>query len=180
MRNPSQMSVQLASPILAALTLLASATGCKPSAANAPEEASAAEGSASADPSAPGANPAEAVSAEEAAKQAARVSAEAWLGLVDRAEYAQSWEQAATFFQSSVSKEQWQQAVQGVRDSLGPLASRKFRASEYKASLPGAPEGKYVVVYYDTAFAKNPSTTESVTLVQEPDGSWKLVGYFVQ
>jgi hypothetical protein len=173
--------VQRASPVLAALTLLAvCAIGCKPSAANAPEETSVAEASASADASAPGTNPTAAVSAEEAAKQAGRVSAEAWLALVDRAEYAQSWEQAATFFQSSVSKEQWQQAVQGVRDSLGAVGSRKFRAAEYKSSLPGAPEGKYVVIYYDTAFAKNPSTTESLTLVQEPDGSWKLVGYFVK
>jgi hypothetical protein len=83
-------------------------------------------------------------------------------------------------FQASTSKDQWNAALAGARGPLGPLTSRKLRAAQYKTSLDGAPPGKYVVVHYDSAFAKKPGAREIVTLLETPDASWKVVGYFVQ
>jgi hypothetical protein len=83
-------------------------------------------------------------------------------------------------FQSAVTKEQWAGALENARTPLGELASRKFRAAEYKESLPGVPDGQYVIVFYDTAFAQKAAATESVTLARTPDGAWKVAGYFIQ
>jgi hypothetical protein len=147
--------------------------GCQPQPAATPDaEATAA---ASAQPAAPAAP-----SPEEVAQADGQKRAEEWLTLVDAGQYDASWDAAAPVFQTSTTKEQWNEALQGARGPLGALSSRKFRAAEYKTSIEGAPEGKYVVVYFDSAFAQKPDAREIVTLKQQADASWKVAGYFVQ
>ncbi|HEU4581103.1 MAG TPA: DUF4019 domain-containing protein [Polyangiaceae bacterium] len=156
-----------------ALLGAAGALGCQPAAAKAPDEASSGgSSSAAAAPLAPS-NP----HAQD--EQAAHVRADAWLALIDQEEFAQSWDSAAPLFKSSVKSEDWGNAVRNARKPLGALSSRKFRATEYKTSLPGAPDGEYVVVYYDTSFAQKQSAREIVTLMKT-DGDWRVAGYFVQ
>jgi hypothetical protein len=149
--------------------------GCQPQPSSTPDAEAAA--TAHAEPVAPA--PA-APSAEQVAQAEAEKRARDWLGLVDAGQYDASWDAAAPVFQASMSKEQWNQALQGARGSLGSLASRQLRAAEYKTSIQGAPEGKYVVVYFDSAFAQKPGAREIVTLRQQADDSWKVAGYFVQ
>ena len=159
--------------ISSALARLVAIAGCQPSVARPPTVASSGETSAMVEsPAAP--------SPEDAAKQAARDRAKAWLDLVDGGQYAQSWDDAAPLFQSSTTKEQWDKALQGARAPLGGVKSRELRAAEYKTSLPGAPAGTYVVVHYDSGFENKPSAREIVTLRQQPDESWKVAGYFVE
>jgi len=155
---------------LKAIALLAAVnTACKPTPANAPDQVASNGDAVAAQAPAP-------PSPEEEAKQ----RAQSWLVLVDQQQYASSWDTAAPLFQTSTTKEQWESALSGVRGSLGELSSRKLRAAEYKAALAGAPEGKYVVVHYDSAFVKKGAAREIVTLMQVPDNSWKVVGYFVE
>lgn len=149
--------------------------GCQPQAPSTPD----AEATAAASPE-PGAAAPAAPSPEEAAQAEAQKRAQDWLGLVDAGQYDASWDAAAPVFQSSTTKEQWNQALQGARGPLGSLGSRQFRAAEYKTSIQGAPEGKYVVVYFDSTFAQKPGAREIVTLRQQADESWKVAGYFVQ
>lgn len=150
---------------------LALAAGCQPLPPKTPEPAATSPAGAAA-PAAP--------SPEELAEQEARGRAQEWLELVDLGQYAETWDAAAPIFQSSISKEQWTNALSGARDPLGPLSSRQLRATEYKTEIESAPEGKYVVVYYDSIFAQKPKALETVTLRQQPDDSWKVAGYFVQ
>ena len=79
-------------------------------------------------------------------EKAAVAAAEKWLGLVDKGEYTESWKEAAAYFRNSVSEQKWEQAAQGVRKPLGELISRKVKTAMYKTSLPGAPDGEYVVM----------------------------------
>lgn len=101
-----------------------------------------------------------------------------WLALVDTGKYGESWEQAATFFKSAVTKDSWIQQVSAAREKTGPLKSRKLKSAQYSESLPNAPAGKYVVIQYDSSFASGPAI-ETVVPMQEKDGSWKVSGYFV-
>jgi hypothetical protein len=113
-------------------------------------------------------------------EDAAQAAAESWLQLVDQGQHDASWEQAAELFKGAVTKEQWKQAASGVRAPLGKLASRKVRSRQYAEKLPGAPEGKYVVIQFDTVFEKNPSAVETVTPMLDPDGVWRVSGYFIR
>jgi hypothetical protein len=114
------------------------------------------------------------------AEQQARLRARDWLALVDQGQYTANWDAAAPLFQASTTKQQWEGAVQGARGPLGGLGKRDLRAAEFKTSLPGAPAGQYVVVYYDSAFAKKAAAREIVTLMLGADDTWKVVGYFVE
>ena len=109
----------------------------------------------------------------------AMTAAQAWLGTVDAGRNAQSWDDAAVFFRDSVTKVQWQSALDAARGPLGPVVARKLRSANYAHTLPGAPEGDYVVIQVDTRFENRPLSIETVTPMREKDGSWKVAGYFI-
>ena len=107
-------------------------------------------------------------------------AAETWLKLVDTEQYEESWEQAAELFKGGVTKEQWQQAASGVRKPLGPLVSRKLKSRQYTEQLPGAPDGQYVVIQFDAVFENKSAAVETVTPMLDPDGAWRVSGYFLR
>ena len=112
---------------------------------------------------------------EEAAKQAALT----WLELVDSGQYRASWDKAATPFKMQVSSDQWEKAVQSARRPLGALVSRRFASSHYTTTLPGAPDGEYVVLQFETKFENKASATETVTPMLD-DGAWRVSGYYIR
>ncbi|MDP3016406.1 MAG: DUF4019 domain-containing protein [Deltaproteobacteria bacterium] len=118
--------------------------------------------------------------ANEAAQKAAITVAGAWLSLVDEGNYAESWNQAAGFFKNAVTKEQWQNTVRAVRIPLGKLVARKLKSKQYTKTLPGAPDGEYVVIEYDTTFEKKQSAIETVTPMLDKDGKWRVSGYYIK
>lgn len=113
-------------------------------------------------------------------EDAAQAAAEAWLKLVDNGEYDASWEDAAALFKGAVTKEQWRQAASGARKPLGKLVSRKLKSRQYTESLPGAPDGKYVVIQYDTVFENKAAAVETITPMLDPDGVWRVSGYYIR
>jgi uncharacterized protein DUF4019 len=117
---------------------------------------------------------------EEAAKMAAEEAAKGWLALVDSGEYGQSWRDAADLFKKQLTVEQWDKAVKSAREPLGKLLSRTVRVAEYTRTLPGAPDGEYVVIAYDSSFENKKQAAETVVPLKEKDGVWKVSGYFIK
>lgn len=116
----------------------------------------------------------------DASVDAATTAAKAWLGLVDAEKYAESWSGAAQGFQSAISSDNWSRAVGDARHPLGKLLSRQLKSAEFKTSLPGVPDGKYVVIQFASAFENRAQAVETITPSQEADGSWKVSGYFIK
>lgn len=114
------------------------------------------------------------------AEKAAEESASKWLGLVDRGEYPASWDEAAQYFKSALSKQEWAEKVKAVRAPLGKINSRKLKSATYKTSLPGAPDGQYVVIQYDSSFEHKKSAVETVTPMMDKDRQWRVSGYFIR
>jgi hypothetical protein len=117
---------------------------------------------------------------EKAAVEQARKGADTWLKLVDDGKYRESWKQAAAFFKDHVTADRWEQMVSGARKPLGALVSRKFQLAKYSTSLPGAPDGQYVVIQYDTVFENKQSAVERITPMLDKDGQWRVAGYFIK
>ena len=107
-------------------------------------------------------------------------AARAWLATVDAGRYGDSWESAAELFKQTIPKLRWETTVQAAREPLGIVVGRKVRAMNYARVLPGAPEGEYVVIQFDTRFENRPLSVETVTPMREKDGSWKVSGYFIR
>lgn len=125
--------------------------------------------------------PASAVMAQGADKEKiALVAAEKWLTLIDRGKYAESWKETAEYFKTAVKQEQWEQSLVAVRKPLGKLISRKVKNKSYKTSLPGAPDGEYVVIQFQTSFEKKKSAVETVTPMMDKDGNWRISGYYIK
>lgn len=118
--------------------------------------------------------------AAETPEEAAKASAEAWLALVDQGKYGESWDQAAKLFKGAVSREKWKESVGAVRGPLGKVVSRTLKSRQYAESLPGAPDGRYVVIQYETAFERKKSAVETITPAADPDGAWRVSGYYVR
>jgi len=117
--------------------------------------------------------------AGEPVKEATRV-AEAWLALVDAGDYDKSWDQAAALFKQAVTREQWAGAAAAVRQPLGRKVSRKLKSAQYAETLPGAPDGQYVVIQFETVFAQKKQAVETVTPMRDADGRWRVSGYYVK
>jgi hypothetical protein len=118
--------------------------------------------------------------ADEGAEGKAVAASNAWLNLVDKAKYAESWDEAATYFKNAVTKEQWERSLQGVRKPLGSVIQRQLKSKQYSTTLPGAPDGEYVVIQYDTSFENKKSSVETVTPMREHDGRWRVSGYYIR
>ncbi len=118
--------------------------------------------------------------AEDKPTEAAQKVDIVWLGLVDAAQYGQSWRVASARFQALVPEDKWEQALQATRAPLGTQLSRTLATVTFTKTLPGAPDGSYVVAQYQTSFEHKGAATETIVASLEKDGSWKVAGYFIK
>jgi hypothetical protein len=117
--------------------------------------------------------------ANETAEKSAVSASASWLSLVDEGKYSESWDQAAGYFRNAVTKDQWVASLKAVRTPLGKIVSRKVKSKTYTRTLPGAPDGEYVVIQYETQFENKKSATETVTPLLDKDGKWRVSGYYI-
>jgi hypothetical protein len=110
----------------------------------------------------------------------ATAAALAWLEIVDSGRYGIAWDAAAPILQGAIERLKWETTIQEARQALGIAGGRKLRSANYARALPNAPDGEYIVIEYVTHFQKRPGTIETVTPMRQPDGTWKVAGYFLR
>ncbi|MFY9552886.1 MAG: DUF4019 domain-containing protein [Thermoanaerobaculia bacterium] len=113
-------------------------------------------------------------------EKAADHAAQKWLAIVDAGRYGESWDAAAELFRRALTRAQWEDALNKARSPLGKVLSRKLRSATFMTSVPGAPQGEYVVIEYDTDFENRKGATERVTPMKDPDGVWRVSGYYIR
>ncbi|WP_300164483.1 DUF4019 domain-containing protein [Solidesulfovibrio sp.] len=123
--------------------------------------------------------------AEEAApiaddQKPAVEAAKTWLAGIDAGAYAKSWPEASAFFKGTVTQKDWETALTAFRKPLGTLVSRQVTKAKSLPSLPGAPDGAYVVMEFATGFSNKKEAFETVAFSREPDGVWRAAGYFIR
>ncbi len=113
-------------------------------------------------------------------EEAAALAAKQWLATVDAGKYAESWKESAEFFRNAITSEHWEQSLRAVRTPLGKTVSRKVLTKSYKTSLPGVPDGDYVVIQFSTSFEHKKAAIETVTPMMDLDGKWRVSGYYIK
>jgi len=113
------------------------------------------------------------------AERAAVSAAQAWLKMIDDRNYSGSWSEAGRLFQNAVTAKGWGDSLKKYRELAGDVVSRKLLDIR-NAAPPGAPDGNYVIMQFQTNFTKQSSAVETVTFVQEKDGQWRSTGYFIK
>lgn len=117
---------------------------------------------------------------EPAYVDAAEAAARSWLQKLDAGDYRGTWDSAAAPFRKAITRDKWEADVGAVRKAVGALQERNNRGARFTRSLPGAPDGDYVLIQNDTRFQNKSAAIETVTMAREADGVWRLAGYFVR
>ena len=96
-----------------------------------------------------------------------------WLAVMDRGDYARSWELAAPYFQSTIKKEDWVGKGQSIRRPLGAVHSRELSGMHFT-------EGTRVQAKFKAVFDNLSAAIETVTFTRQAEGSWKAIGYLIR
>jgi TM2 domain-containing membrane protein YozV/predicted Ser/Thr protein kinase len=128
----------------------------------------------------PATSPSPSANPNSAAEKAATAAAQAWLSLIDEGQYSGCWNEAEAYFQKVVTETNWETSMETFRKPLGNLLSRNVKSAQFMTEMPGAPDGQYVVMQFDSSFTEKKSTIETVTFKLENDGKWKASGYFIK
>jgi hypothetical protein len=118
--------------------------------------------------------------AQENQPDGAQATTKEWLSKLDSADYIGTWESAASIFKAALSSQAWQQASAAVRTPLGAVRQRSEISTVPNKTLPGVPDGDYVVIQFNTVFENKAQAVETVIATLDQDGSWKVAGYFVR
>lgn len=121
-----------------------------------------------------------ALSASVSAPDKASVAAaQAWAKLLDGQRWGESWKASAASFKLKVPEASWVSMVQPLRGQLGSVSRRSLKSVQSTTTLPGAPDGDYRIVQFDTAFANKSDAVETVVLARE-GAVWAVSGYFIR
>ncbi|WP_245961413.1 DUF4019 domain-containing protein [Thalassotalea euphylliae] len=102
-----------------------------------------------------------------------------WLQMIDDGEYSKSWQEADSLFKSQLTSSKWQKALRNVRKPLGKVVMRKKHSAQTHTSLPGIPDGHYLVLTFKTQFEQKTKAIETLTLSKQ-SGEWRAIGYFIK
>lgn len=112
--------------------------------------------------------------------EAAKNVGQNWIKLIDDGNYSTGWDNAAVQLKTLVDKKGWDTAMKQTREPLGKVSERTLKDVRTAKNPPGIAEGDYVVLVYETKFAKRPQASELVILVKESDGSWRVMSYYAR
>ncbi len=107
-------------------------------------------------------------------------AAKVFLSMVDRGEYVQSWEQASSLFAERIPKEDWVEGISRFRPTFGAVQERTLKGSHFARSLPGAPDGEYVLILFTSTFEQKVSAVETITMMLDVDKQWRAAGYYIE
>jgi hypothetical protein len=103
-----------------------------------------------------------------------------WLALVDREDFAGSWQAAGARFREKLDAQRWKVALGRVRTPLGAVTRRTTIRTSFTKTFRGAPPGDYAVVQFRTSWQNLAEGVEQVTVERERDGHWRVVGYLIR
>jgi hypothetical protein len=120
------------------------------------------------------------LAADDEAVAAAKTVANSWLAQADSEDFGGSWTSASSLFRAAVTQAEWERALNVARGPLGKLISRELGSADFYTTLPGAPDGEYVVMQFNSSFAHKATAVETVTVMLDNDGSWRISGYYIR
>ena len=113
-------------------------------------------------------------------EELAVASTEQWLKIIDADNFDKGWVYASEYLKNAVTKDFFKQSLQGVRSPLGSMKNRVLDSAQYTTSLPGSPDGEYVVIQFKTGFENKEHAVETLISKKEKDGQWRIAGYYIK
>jgi len=114
-----------------------------------------------------------------AEEQAAERQALGFLGYLDQGRYADSYAYTGMLIRAQLDRDAYAAQIEKIRAGAGALQGRDPIDASYATTVPGAPEGQYVVLHYHSNFANRGEAVETLTLAFAK-GYWRVSGYYIK
>lgn len=111
---------------------------------------------------------------------AAQDEAAHWLGLLDQAQYGPSWLDSGPIMKDLISEKQWIGAMIANRRPYGSVMSRRPNGNASTTTLTYGTKGNFMIVHYQTLFSRNIQAEETVILMQNQLGQWRVISYSLE
>jgi hypothetical protein len=112
--------------------------------------------------------------------ESATDSAERFLQQLDRGAYDQAWEESSGLFKRQTNKNMWRDNIGHLRPNYGSVQTRSLQFIKPLGKITGAPEGRYLLLIFGSSFSTRGQAAETVTLTEETDGEWRVLGYSIE
>lgn len=115
---------------------------------------------------------------DQDAVKAATEATNSWLAIVDAGHFADSWQDTASVIKLGVTETEWVADLDAIRGQVGKTTMRELKNAQFSTTVRGAPStGEYVTLKYLTKFAQAPLAMETLVVMKEADGVWRIAGY---
>jgi hypothetical protein len=104
---------------------------------------------------------------------------QSWLKIVDQGDYPKSWEVASLTLRLKIPQSAWTALLKAVREPLGKVKKRSLIQQTDAKDPENLPKGDYKIQLYATDFSKAKGVKELLMLIQESDGTWRVLTYNV-
>jgi hypothetical protein len=104
----------------------------------------------------------------------------AWLALLDAGKFGAAWDGASPYLKSVVTRQKWITGLAAARKPFGKLKQRtpvKFARSH---SMPGAPDGDYSIIEFESQFANGKVASEHIIWMLGDNQDWHVSGYYIR
>ncbi len=112
--------------------------------------------------------------------KAVRETGAGWLEKLDKGWYNQCYDESSSYLKTQITIDNWMNNMNSFRKPLGPASKRKELNMFFETELPNSPQGEYVIIQYGTVILEKQAIIETLALMKEADGSWKISGYFIK
>ncbi len=102
-----------------------------------------------------------------------------FIALIDQQQYRSAWNDAGPILRELVSVDIWSEGVRLIREPLGSTTSRKLVSHEQLASIPGGLSGSFYRIHYRAQFYDVGSKEETLLLMDEGLGKWRVISYSI-
>lgn len=103
-----------------------------------------------------------------------------WLALIDQGQYAASWMDSGPLLKDIISQTEWVGAMNAVRRPFGNVLDRKKALNQSTSSLPNGTKGNFIMLTYTTKFSRNVTGTESLVLITNQLGQFRVISYSIK
>jgi hypothetical protein len=103
-----------------------------------------------------------------------------WLKIIDAGKYKEGWDICSEYLKKAVEKSDFEKSMKGALSPLGKVIKREVLSKKFFKSLPGAPDGEYVVIEFKSVFENKKEAVETITSMKEKDGKLRVGGYYIK
>jgi len=110
----------------------------------------------------------------------ARAATERFLAMVDDDRFAESWNMSAALIREKIPREKWAGKLKLFRAQYGKMLGRKEKEIRYSTEASGNNQGEFITLIFTADYERRKGAEETVTVMLEDDGNWRVGGFFVE